>query len=533
MRDSAASYVRVGQETESAAENGTSLESNNSHSTSATDTDYYSSPRLLSLALLLMSALCVLLLIGLLAMAGASPMAAVTMQPLSNQGRTVSSAASSLGSFELDSFADTPRATDGSCNTTTSTSTSTSTATTAAAAPATATTPATTTTTTAAVDATSDSFSPVVLARLLYMFLCEGPAEAELYRASFPSLTADLALYCWKEPCTAPASSASYAVSRWQAHSPLQPSRYPFTNQSVSRIGSAEQLPASDQRRVVQGRVFVVNQADTELAVVGTTWTTGRNYMLQWALEQQAEQGWQWAYLTFGDGDVHVKCPHFSDRQQRPSAFDSLVRQLAAEDGGAGAASTAGDRLCWLGYDATLLVLSPAVGYINLGRWSGELAADVELQIGFSYDGLLNSFQYAAVSVLLPYCAALDWHSWYNSQLALVHRSVCVYGHTLQLNYVKVDDDVQTHRDYPRGPSVQELYMHMEQYTERWNSVPQSLQPLYRGWLRPPVQPNGANWQLKVQLVPVYPPTSYGGWTDDLLDDGCRTPMNVTSCVRA
>ena len=473
-----------------------------SHDTAAADSAHH---RLLSIAVVLLSALCVLLFVGMLALAGVWPMAALTAPSSGVSGSTRPSPAAFAPSLSLSSVEQ----------------------------------------------------SPVVLARTLYLFLCEGPAEANLYHGSFPSVTSDVMLYCWREPCAASDSDrqSRYLVRPWQSHSPLSSSEHLFTARSVLRQSNSSGPPSSSSSSSssfsshsggasyssVEGRVFVVNQADTVMAG-GSTWTTGRNFMLEWALEQQRVQGWQWAYLSFGDGDTHVKCPHITNSTTRPSAFDAVIRHVAAEDGlqwevAAAAAnngtsttsSVAVDRLCWLAYDVTVLLLSPAVGYINIGRWSPELADNIELQTGFSYDAILNSFQHSAVAVLLPYCEVLDHESWYNSQLALVHRSACVYSHVLQLNYIQLDEGSQVHREYPRGP-IESIFRGMEEYTERWNSVPDSVKPVYRGFLRPVV--NGDNWNLRVQIAPVFPPTSYGGWSTHIMDPACFTTMNATACVR-
>ena len=49
----------------------------------------------------------------------------------------------------------------------------------------------------------------VVLARVLYLFLCENQAEVDIYLKTFPTITADVLLYCWRETC-------SYSVANQQ-----------------------------------------------------------------------------------------------------------------------------------------------------------------------------------------------------------------------------------------------------------------------------------------------------------------------------
>ena len=47
----------------------------------------------------------------------------------------------------------------------------------------------------------SSTKSIPILARVLYLFLCENQAEINAYTKAFPSITADVMFLCWRENC--------------------------------------------------------------------------------------------------------------------------------------------------------------------------------------------------------------------------------------------------------------------------------------------------------------------------------------------
>ena len=282
------------------------------------------------------------------------------------------------------------------------------------------------------------------LARTIYLILCENQAEVDTYARAFPSITADVIYLCWRERCRVSPDVLvrKVFVRTW----PHRTSR-----NASSRSGFS-----------IRPRAWVINELDLGLTY-RTTWTLARNLLLERALEEEHYQGWRWAYFNFLDGDVQINCPLANEILTKNvtegdalifvQPFRDLVRQTINED------------RCFLLFDVFLLTSAPAIGTVdNMGP--PVLFFRLFAQIVYHIDAMFNGFHRDAISFLLPYCPRYDCRTWWTSQAILTYRSLCLYGHSIQFNSIRIAR--QTHRPYPRrmDPFVMDNDM---------NLVPKSL----------------------------------------------------------
>jgi len=258
---------------------------------------------------------------------------------------------------------------------------------------------------------------------------------------------------------------------------------------------------------------------------IRNTWTGSRNYMLAWVKRQQQTQGWRWAFLHFGDGDVRVECPRYSTTKS--IHYYAEFTALAAMDG----AAVGSERLCWIAYDAMLLLMAPAVAFTSFGGWFRPLVFGMEAQYSFAFDGMFNSFQADAVDVVLPYCTSMDGISWWASQFLLVHRATCLHGHVLEYNDVAVKQSEQKHREYTRGDnsSLADVLDKLDATLPAINVVPAPLQVLHDTWLTR--QAPGPYGTLMGAISPIRPLSAYGGWHKGMLIPECGGTVEPSTCM--
>ena len=350
---------------------------------------------------------------------------------------------------------------------------------------------------------------PPTLARVLYFFLCESQAEIDAYSLIFPSVSADVAFLCWRENCNA---------------SKFRPTRnlsVVFWSSSLERdrtlvLSSNDSLAASNDQsfRRIHSRVFIINEKQLQLTQK-LTWTTARNKLYELALSEERKQGWRWAFFTFADGDVHIACPlvqqlivnrslianHDDDTVVFASRFWSLVDLD----------NSTGEVHCFLLFDAFLLSASPAIGTVTGAAGLMAVPGQVS-QIVYHIDAMFNAIQRDAAPFVLPYCPRYDSRTWWSSQAIFVYRSLCLYGHVLQLDVVNVAR--QIHRHYPRRGNAWAIDNDM-------NLVPQNLQAL-QGYMQ----------QSRV-ISPIVL-RHYAGWSIALASETCRkhhVAMKLDTCL--
>lgn len=314
------------------------------------------------------------------------------------------------------------------------------------------------------------------IARVLYLFLCENQVEVDTYAKSLPSITADVLFICWKENCNNNTfiQTETFYVAPWLGS--ISKKDLPFVR-----------LTPSINYIKVQSRVMIMNELELNLTAK-TTWTTARNLLLKRALLEEHLQGWRWAYLNFGDGDIQLDCL-LADKLLKTNQtngdeivfanhFRSLKNNINRKN------------QCFILIDVFLLYVSPAIGVID-GMFIPNIYNNLLTQIVYHVD---------AITFILPYCSRYDQRSWWTSQAILIYRSLCLYGHTIQFNGVQVIR--QKHRQYPHDGDPWTIDNDM-------NLVPSSLIPL----------------QIYMKQSRIISPLvlrHYHGWSLELISDECR-----------
>ena len=341
------------------------------------------------------------------------------------------------------------------------------------------------------------------LARVLYLFLCENQAEIDTYSQLFPSVSADAIFYCWRENChsTRFRSSNHFYVQTWS--SPLK------QDQSwVSMTGKSS-------FHFIQTRIFILNENELRLKEK-STWTTARNTLYQFALNEEEKQRWKWAYYIFADGDIHIACPLADQLLTNQSIvdygrneellfakhFQSFVNLTTIQNN---------EEKCFLLFDAFLLSISPAIATVTGS--SGPMAYPGLLtQVVYHIDAMFNAIHRDALTFLLPYCPRYDRRSWWTSQAIFVYRSLCFYGHILQFDGVHIAR--QNHRVYPRVGSPWSM-------DDDMNLVPDHLLRL-------------KNYMKQSRFVSALVLHHYSGWNLQLTSSTCRqhhTAMRIDTCL--
>jgi hypothetical protein len=159
------------------------------------------------------------------------------------------------------------------------------------------------------------------------------------------------------------------------------------------------------------------------VSVAGTTWTTGRNKLIESAFAAEIEQNTTYSFWTLADADLLLHCqPNLSSRE------------------------------CFSQYDTFLHTLpenAAAATLIANGSW--PLASNAAMIRLHGMDAAWNSFRHNALHILFPYQPDLDASTWWSSQAIFWYRLQCLaplYVVTpLYVFYVNTE-----HTDYPRNP---------------------------------------------------------------------------------
>jgi hypothetical protein len=323
------------------------------------------------------------------------------------------------------------------------------------------------------------------IARVLYLFLCENQAEINAYSKAFPSITADVMFFCWKENCNH--SNFSQLKTFYVAH----------WSRRISKHQSFVRFDAEVNYTKIEPRVFILNEQQMNLSG-RTTWTTARNFLFERALMEEHLQGWRWAYWNFVDGDVETECPlaeKFLETNEDIDGDESLfVRHYRLLMN-----KTINKDPCYILIDAFLLSVSPAIAvFANTG--APIIFDDLLTQIVYHVDAIFNAFHRDAIPFVLPYCARYDGRSWWKSQAILIYRSLCLYGHVIQFNAIHIIG--QKHRRYPRkgNPFIVD---------SRMNLVPLSLIPLQK-------------YLQQTRVISPLVLRHYGGWSVEMTNKECR-----------
>ena len=430
-----------------------------------------------------------------------------------------------------------------------------------------------------------------VLSRNVYLITCPGQSEMERYATLFATISvwADVIVYCWREDCSIPAallSSSSAASSSsssdtataatagsgelaYQSSGATLVSPWPTMShrfvrmrngdiRSIDRFSTklvvdsyhATRTPSPPASRTsslsptvhyypVHSRFELINQRQLKRNL---TWTGSRNHLFSRVQQLQSLQGWQWAYVTYLDGDVHPACdklkvrlanvtdynvvipgtPQASYMKQfnhaltlRPEVLSNVINitkqhyssSQASKKGVAqdtSVISSIPEEACWVMYDSFLLSAAPAMASIS-NHLSKSGNPDFYAEVAYHLDAMVASFHVDAAGILLPYCERFDSRSWWSSQAYLVTRSVCMIGHALQFDELYMSGAEQTHGDYPKRGSawnpVKPLIPYIVpadlQYFTRWLGKQRSIAPIslqhYSGFTLDAVHPECLN----------------------------------------
>ena len=357
-----------------------------------------------------------------------------------------------------------------------------------------------------------------VLARVLHLMLVEGQDELLEFIGHLPSLTSDVVFDCWHTPCTQQGLqlyNRTVYASMWHSHRD-QPTRQTPSGRVVPfdrKTDRLMQTTADDGMWAVQPSLTIVNEMLLNLSS-RQSWTQGRNRMYRYVAEQEARQGWRWAYINLMDGDAHVSCPRVNASWRsladpwmvQYSRWQALDPSMTAEGS------------CWAAFNAFLLTVGPAIGsppYFGVRlEWEGSIA--------FFNDAIVSAFHYELRDFLLPMCERWDGVSWWVSQAYLVVQSVCFIGHALDWNYLSIRNGA--HRPYPQAapfaPFTPALIREVNLYPERLEYMYQLLK--------------GDIYQMTFHLAPVISFESYAGFDrDKMIAPDCLTVIkDPATCVR-
>jgi len=418
------------------------------------------------------------------------------------------------------------------------------------------------------------------------MFLCATQAEASHYLLALPPVIADVYIYCWKETCTLDALHSARTAANLSAYSatPLYVSPYtttpdtPLTMRNGHRrhspfrrhtdvlvvpedeavsgskhggvgggglseyaVPSGYGVPGGvvDEFYRVVPAVSVWSEAEVLAAGAHSTWNSARNFLLSKAQQRETEQGWRYAYMTFGDGDVNLRCDRFQSVVRTgqplqaingthvgdPGRLDSylpqflhwwhITRHTSPPD--AYPLSDGQEVTCWLGYFASLLTAAPAQGTFR-NVYSTEYGAPrvIDGEVAWGYDAILSSFHADAVPLLLPYCQRWDELTWWASQVVVTVRGVCTLGHALYFGHITVDAAHFTHQPYAKKADP---WIEVDRAQAELHTVPSSLLGVQ--------QLLGRNGSVGTVSL-----AEYGGWHSGLVSAECQARQaDPVSCV--
>jgi hypothetical protein len=159
------------------------------------------------------------------------------------------------------------------------------------------------------------------------------------------------------------------------------------------------------------------------VSVAGTTWTTGRNKLIETAFATEPEQNKTYSFWTLADADILLHCQHSLSTGECFSQYDTFLYTLPEN--------------------------AAAATLIANGSWpSTPNSAMIRLH---GMDAAWNSFRRNAVHILFPYQPDLDANTWWSSQAIFWYRLQCLaplYVVTpLYIFFINTE-----HTDYPRYP---------------------------------------------------------------------------------
>ena len=167
-----------------------------------------------------------------------------------------------------------------------------------------------------------------------------------------------------------------------------------------------------------------------------TTWTTGRNALLEAAMNRNQT----YLYYVFMDDDFTL-----GDPRQQPAGP-------------------------WRRFENALRSYEPAVAAIDIG-WVPKLRDfHVEKQCSGNaaefigtvwFDAICNAFHYKAIRHILPYDPTFDQQTWWASQMSVIIRSEVLFRGQVVL-HLELFGDNPKHRPYPRDFNfTQDMLHHM------------------------------------------------------------------------
>eukprot|EP01102_Stenamoeba_stenopodia_P012648 TRINITY_DN4019_c0_g1_i1.p1 TRINITY_DN4019_c0_g1~~TRINITY_DN4019_c0_g1_i1.p1 ORF type:complete len:276 (-),score=61.54 TRINITY_DN4019_c0_g1_i1:39-866(-) len=188
---------------------------------------------------------------------------------------------------------------------------------------------------------------------------------------------------------------------------------------------------------------FTEKQLSRVIYFPGSTWTSGRNKLLQETEKLELEQGWRYLYTIFLDDDFDLFCAPPTDRG------------------------------CWPAYEKFLLDWEPAVGTAPYPNSPPDYD---HVRAIYYQDAINSAFHADARQLLLPYVEKHDKASWYYSQLYIIQKAALFFGgHALQSKFYELSGGNPTHRDYPRMIHFDPINREIES-----ELIPEPLRPLFR-----------------------------------------------------
>jgi hypothetical protein len=199
------------------------------------------------------------------------------------------------------------------------------------------------------------------------------------------------------------------------------------------------------------GNITTAQQESTHMLQSGilwrhipnTTWTSGRNRLLQNALDLERTERRRYNYFVFCDGDYEPLIA--PPGKQEMESIQTRIRECAPGD--------AVDRHAYTYWECLTLDYAAPHSTTHAVGWASRSFRGEEVLSTTYADAVAASFHRQAVPLLLPYTTMFDSESWWASQAALIYRMYCVYGHSLQFDWIGWDGRVSSNRHaaYPRS----------------------------------------------------------------------------------
>ncbi|XP_013380357.1 uncharacterized protein LOC106151544 isoform X2 [Lingula anatina] len=213
----------------------------------------------------------------------------------------------------------------------------------------------------------------------------------------------------------------------------------------------------ADKDRDVFWLTFKVGDKTGNVNAPNSTWSSGRNMILDYAIEQAKKRGdGGYLYYIFLDNDVILQNrsePHVNWKPWSEMKADPYER-----------------------FEDFLLEFEPAVGY---GRYAEPYRQHHELDkptnIGWDFDACFNAFHRDTLSFLLPYETSMDNSSWYNAPWIMKQLISMLYNtHRLQCNSVYVINEARHMQKKKSGTE----YKDKQNFQTPRNYLLHALQPM-------------------------------------------------------